>query len=431
MTKEVHHTRPPLRNLQIVTFSEVSGFIDCPAKWFIGYQFGVKPPPPTPFPLTWGSMFHEMRETLAGRPDIDDTRAIEICADIIQAWVSRWDAESQDAINDPMNPYSEMSYQNDLEKVDELISAAQWAAMQYRQVHVNDPLQPLLVEHPFIVRMRDRRGRPMPHLAYAGVIDGLSMDAFGQLVLDECKTTGERSLSTFQMRLDGDLQTPGYLAALKWLTGVKADQVLYDVIRRGRPSPPKIVGKGTEKQPFRYSKSASTTTFDLAHMTILQHQTENPGKSYDVQDIAEYESNLSGPDSWMGRFRYTPASHQYEQWRSTMVAVARSMRTMIRDPEAIWCNRMACSFVRTCAYKRMCTTGTLADMTREQFLDAGYVDAQLHEEVEGHRHAMLVEPEMVDHWRATGRTVETWTNIQTGAVPQDSQSSEDESNAPF
>ena len=384
---------------QVVSHSQVNTWISCPARWWYRYHLGVQPAPPTPLPMTWGSMMHEALEQLCksgGDPAM-------VHQEVVTKWMGDWAGDAREAALDPNNHYSEQRMEQDWLLATELSDTAMHALLRYPVQHLHDPIDIHANEAPFLVRMRDARGHPMAHLGYLGILDGLVEDSVGDLLLLERKTTSERHLHQYQLKLDADPQVGGYGTCMGWLSGINLNRILYDTVRRKRPSIPKMVGAGTEKKPYKFSKAGCDTSIHEATQVLdaVLRRAAQEGHHVDEPTCRDYLQALPGDEAFMQRFRYTVSSHQAEAWRSTVVTVARAMRAAQRDPSLVYRNTGQCERYG-CAYKALCFANTPQELVAQDFLDNGMVPKAANRMMLDHRHPVLVEPGVDWSWMAGG-----------------------------
>lgn len=395
---------PSRGDAQVLSFSQVESYMLCPARWWFRYGLRVKSQPPKPLPMAWGSLVHSLVE----RIEVERGAGLEWSdlTDDIDAWRDEWRGEAEAAASDALNPYTSARFGDDLEELEKLWSAARWVVANYDATfaHLCEPL--LLIEQPFVVRMRNARGVPRDDLYYEGIVDGLGIASDGETFVRERKTTGERKLRTFQLNLDSDLQSPGYLAALEWL-GVSSQygpprSVSYEAIRRARPSIPKVVGKvlkdGTDKR--RLSAAACDTTRGTALDVII-------AEGLDYEQHSEQLDGYPGNEAFLARFTYPAPQSQVDNWRETVVAVARAMRAAQRDPRRAYCNRGWCKRFG-CQFKLVCwARGQSA--SRSDFEDAGFL---IDDEVRTPDRPYLVEHATIERLRGAGIDCTTVNDLQ-------------------
>jgi len=334
---------------QIVTFSELMRWVRCPASWRFRYQLRVKPRPPTPLTMSWGSLMHAAIERIR---DGEDGR------ELIAPWLGERTDEAQRADQNPWNPMRDSA--DYVENAAALAKAARWHLDYYTAREVSRAYlhQALWLEQPFLVSVPDRSGRSRGDLWLLGVLDEVSM-LEGDPCVVERKTTGVRDLRKFQTGLDHDVQVPGYAYAVQELLGLpRLPAVEYDVLRRGMPATPKLVGNGSKRSPYRLDFRVKDTTWGQAADHLARERRrlslEEPDALWDEEKIQAYVDVLGGPASWQDRYQYEIRSQQVLEWQRTVTQVARSIRQAGRTPgHGVFADRSECSRWG-CAYKEVC-----------------------------------------------------------------------------
>lgn len=224
---------------------------------------------------------------------------------------------------------------------------------------------PILIEYPFKVPIRDRRGRRR-HLYHEGVLDLVVFDKnFERLVLVEHKTT---SLLPYQFedRFEFDPQCGGYLYAIKELLneGYLIDprttmsfppntpigSVVYDVIRRKVPSKPKTNKDGS------VSVQKIDTLPEFYEAALKEQETfKGIGRSPKQEEIL---STLQGRGhlSFFTRFEHMRPKSSIDDWVREQYISARHMRASIRNPDLIVRNEKACTMITSpaCPFRSLC-----------------------------------------------------------------------------
>jgi len=349
------------RTIQVLSYSQISTFISCPYKWLVSYVLGVTSPPPRPLPMAYGSLIHTLREELSRErtspPEVER---------LIGEWMGGWLSEAQDAADDHLSPFSDPRLLEDTSTLHELGNCARWWADTYQLMRRENPLTYIALEQPVLVRMRDSLGRPRGDLWVQAILDGLGINDFGEVELEEVKTSGERSLPKYQTKLDGDLQVPLYARILRYVLppNLTPRRAVYECARRAMPKRPKVVGKGTEKQPYRLSTAKCDTDRRTAEEVIV-------GNGLDLNAHVGYLANLPGTEAFLARFSYDVPHAQALESERTVVQVARAMRAVRRNPLLAWRNTLQCSNWG-CQYKRVCWARGRTPLTAQTYLDAGY-----------------------------------------------------------
>jgi hypothetical protein len=233
---------------------------------------------------------------------------------------------------------------------------------------INKSLIPVFIEEPFCVPIMSKIGRPA-HLYHKGVFELVLLDTFtGDLVLLKIKTT-EGLPATYERRLEFDPQYGSYLYALRHT--VRAGQVMhpitllplpsdtpvgrviYDVIRRKKPTVPEITKKGLVSVK-------DIDTLPEIYRDALEKQRnrgiESTLKQRDILDRLEGR----GHSPFFQRFEYYRNDNEIDEWTKDQWMFSHRLRALKAHPERAYRSPGACtpSSSPRCGYRMLCIEDT-------------------------------------------------------------------------
>jgi len=387
-----------LRRALIVTNSELQTFRDCPRKWGFSYHEGLRPRS-TPKALTFGSAFHSGVEALyrtIGTLPADEVAEVALAAGLqsirvaFSQWIERVEADPTSSI--------ESLYAD----AEEAVATSSWMLRHYVETFRADitRLVPLGVELPFAVSLRNSRGRTLPGITHAGVIDLVAYDpAYGDIVVYDHKSTSSE-IGAIDRRVEIDPQMAGYLNALvETLRGdvshlVKAarlrefcpssdeaarallsgsapvGRVSYNVVRKKMPSVPKVNKDGTVSV-------AACDTLPGHYRAALEAQEVERGKPVKPEQTEFLARLTQRGDTFIGRREFFRTGKEVEEWRSETFEQTRLIRAAERDAALRYRNPGHCSnpWSLPCSYRSIC----LDDAPE---LRAGFTKSERHSEVQ-------------------------------------------------
>lgn len=379
-------------SLTVVTNSEIQAFRDCPQKWGLAYEQGLRPRH-TPRALSFGTAVHAGLAA-AIRSPIDDAMKHGIAAarSAQTEWFGGLNAEDLTA-----------------DQLDELaadaassVALATWMVEHYIETFAEDWkwLVPLGVERAFTLRAVNSRGLRVGHLAYSGVWDLIAYDRrYEDIVQMDHKTTSG-NVDTVDRRVELDPQIAGYVWALRralWhgdksigetrldlgsssLTAgevrrieareVNTGRVIYNVLRKKRPGMPKVNKDG------RVSVAAIDTTGEL-YAQALREQEQRGFAVSEEQDALLVKLQGRG-DAFLSRREFFRTDAEIERWRRELFVDASRVRQAQADPDHRTRNPGHCTmpWSMPCSYRNICLHPDDAEFR------AGFVVMPRHTEVE-------------------------------------------------
>lgn len=363
------------------TQSELQKFRDCRRAWHFSYLEGLRPKYARSA-LTWGTAMHaglqaayQLIGTLPADEVVDAARDSARAASraSFAAWVAKVEEHEYDL--DVQAFYTETK---------DMVETAQWAVDHYllRFGHDFERMVPIAVERPFDVPLRDARGHQLPHVRISGVWDLVWLDvAMGDVVIDDHKSTSSDT-SGLDLRAELDPQMEAYLYALQTTLRNRAarlaafgpaiarqqhsrlavdalrmlegaalvtGRVRYNVVRKARPSVPKVNQDGT------VSVAAIDTTADV-YREALDAQVGRGKPITDKQlDLLE-RLTWKGWGAYTSRREFHRGPMDVERWRAATVLQAGDMRAAMRDPALRYRNPGHCihPWSMKCDYRPIC-----------------------------------------------------------------------------
>ncbi len=298
------------------------------------------------------------------------------------------------------------------EDAKKLLDVAAWAVAHYFDATQRDldRLVPLAFELPFRVPVPNENGRNTG-LYLKGKIDGVWWDPEGQQVLVDDHKTVDELLGTTEKRIAIDPQMSGYLYAVGYLirTGrlvpmdgsalpegawERVGACRYNVIRRRRPSQPKVNkvrkndGMHTQTAELADLEKATGAPCGLVSTAAIDTTYEIYREALSVQvngralPVTEKQTELANKlqdqgDRYFARFEFWRNAATIERWRQEVRLEARLMREAERLPVMRTRNPGACTQANSmpCAFRAVCLDD--APETRALYRIAGV----RHEEV--------------------------------------------------
>lgn len=362
--------------LTVLTSSEVQTFRDCPHKWGLVYERGLRPKV-APRALKFGGAVHKGLEEairFMGHPDfvgLSPEQLHDALAPRAHTAINREFGEwYKRRLAAGLDDEALMELANEAEETQ---ATARWMVSHYLRKHAADwtNLVAVGVELPFQVRLRDRRGYHSPHTAWAGVMDVVAYDRnVGDLVVFDHKTTSG-DVSSVDRRVELDPQMGGYLYALRELLAsgalksshrevqtildlaaaggsVATGRVIYNVLKKKRPSEPKVNKDGTVSV-------AAIDTFPELYEAALAAQVER-GKPIEAKQQDVLDRLRSKGDTFLSRREFFRSDDEVDRWRRETMVEARRVREAIRDEDARTRNPGHCTmpWSMACAYRAVC-----------------------------------------------------------------------------
>lgn len=409
--------------LQVVTHSERQTFRDCALRWSYAYLELLRPER-VHEALRWGSLLHLVvaRSTLvamefyAKRPHLGPRQVAEYAA--VQA-VCMMDEElgrMMKAANDLPDGASESMH----EEIDEARPWLMFQAAHYHEVTWRDWMDHRVigVELPFEVPLRDVRGRVIPHVTYAGMIDLLVLhEPTGRVLVQDLK--GMQTFSGMERKLQLDEQTTGYLWAARelhragklvtlvppGLTDASFCGVAFNMVRKAAPAEPKI--NRVKKADCAYALEpdveykrikaledldgvprgrvsvAACDTLPGVYERALSSQMEDRQMSVESDQTAMLERLRGKGDTFFMRVESVRTDRDLARWCAEFLQDQVRMRACARNHSLITRNPGSCTRPGSagCSYQPLCEAGEPAS-TRVGKTVYGFVRlADPHEEI--------------------------------------------------
>lgn len=423
-------------SLQTLSHSRTATLKDCPAKYGFRYADGLRPKVEDPLRIR-GRGLHEGLEV--GHLTWRDSRWQELSAAealefIRDASVRSGRQAFQGALDElyearkggaPVEQCDEV-----LERLNDGYEADRWALGHFFDVIVPRDYArkiPILVEHKFDVPILDASGRAR-HLRWIGVFDCVMYDEKTRTIeLHEAKTVGTNAGSDeHRRRIEGDPQTTSYIYALRHLqkTGALDEplrlalgltpgrntpigSVVVNVIRRKKPSEPKILADGTVSTDRRIDtlpevyEAALEAQDKPSYLMKAEEQAAEARRAFDsVRPLSEdakvqkritktrdalvkkystwrateaKQQNLlvalrQRGDTFIAEIEQFVGDREVERWRSEQWVEAERMRRVERRPAERTRNLGYCTSPgRGCTYRTLCYSGGDEQIRRMEF----------------------------------------------------------------
>lgn len=376
--------RKPRRPLPLLveTNSEQQTFRDCRYKWLLSYERGLRPKV-TIRAFAFGRAAHAGLEAgyrCVGTVPRDQLFATAVAAAdrAVTASLSEWIASVEE------HAAADFDIARFYEEAREVADTVRWIVGFWFRQYAADlaRLVPIAIEAPFNVPMLDARGRVVPQLRQAGVWDLVAYDPdHGDVVLFDHKTTSSETTG-LDIKAELDPQMAGYLYALaqelrhnpaRFVPVIEAQlehnpaaaealsvitdparrpvigRIGYNVLRKKRPSQPKINKDGT------VSVAAIDTLAEIYEAALAAQVAHwKPVKTEQAELLERLEAK--GPAAYVSRREFWRTREEVERWRAGVVAQAGDMRAAMRDAKAAYRNPGHCSHAWSmpCAYRSIC-----------------------------------------------------------------------------
>ncbi len=391
------------RALTVVTSSELQTFRDCPHKHGLSYVEGLRPKV-APRALSFGTATHAGLAAAIAEQHPQDAVVSGIAA--AEEKLGKWLATLLDA-GLSADRLDELAAEGEA-----AVKLSSWMVEHYVETFVEDwkYLVPLGIEQAFQLRAQNAKGIRVGHLAYAGVWDLVAYDRrFGDIVVMDHKTTSG-NVSDIDRRVELDPQIAGYVWAVRralwdadaqlgetalalpmddlldvdlrdtrWqartfidgtgkmrgLTSAEAQRILdrkvatgrviYNVLRKKRPSEPHVNKDGSVS-------AAKIDTLAPVYERALVEQSAR-GKPITLEQGALLETLRLKGDSFISRREFHRSDEEIERWRRELFVDAQRVRMAEADPDQRTRNPGHCCqpWSMPCAYRRPCLDPTMRD----------------------------------------------------------------------
>lgn len=352
-----------------ITASELTAWRACPHRWGLRYVDGLVPRVGAR-PLRVGTAIHAglaaAYRLARGTPDTAAERRVAAKVAAREAIL----AAHQEAI-------ASLQVEELLDESDEVARLATWVSEHFVDRFAEDweHLDPIGIELPFELQLRDVLGRRVPGLQFAGVMDLLAFDRrVGDVIVMDHKTTSG-SIDGLDRKIELDPQMAGYVWAARELAAMGALQraegwvvtpdavsgrVAFNVIRKAIPRAPKLNKDG------RVSTAAIDTLPEVYADALDEQERRGIPVTEEQRSLLDRLRNKG--ESYIARREFWLSTSDVERWRTELFVEASRIRQAERDPACRTRNPLACSVASApvCAYRQICLDPDAAEF-REGF----------------------------------------------------------------
>jgi len=270
-------------------------------------------------------------------------------------------------------PAIDLYFQEHAPAEDDAVKVAEWmeakslvlSMLQGYVAHYQgrDGFKVVEIEKPFELPICDVRGEKFPDMALAGKVDGVVEDG-GLWILEHktAKTIDNR----YERKLTLDAQSMLYLEAMERVYGKPFNGILYNVLAKAVPEPPKVLKNGSLSR----AKDQNTTP-ELYGMAIQENGLQ-------MADYAEFMAYLeANRKQYFFRTRLTFGQEERDEWRRELWQIAADIERATKTG-AFYRNTAQCVGFGTCPYLDICTAPD-----KEFVIENSYEQKAAHSELEG------------------------------------------------
>lgn len=216
------------------------------------------------------------------------------------------------------------------------------------KLHNNMPfgdlnLEFIEMETSFVVPFYTYSGRQSPRVQFGGRFDGIvRRKDDGSLWLWETKTA--RSIPELQRTLDNDEQAGAYIYAAEVLTGKRISGVLYNILRKKKPTRPRVLRDGS------LSKAKNIDTTFEGYLEAIKVQHPSYTNEEIMQMYGDILTELSSKNRYFERIAIRRTRHEIDELsthlRDLSLEILRKATVMYPTPSWSTCN--FCRFKNPC-----------------------------------------------------------------------------------
>ncbi len=318
-----------------LSYSKTMCFKTCRKKFELSYIRNLEPIE-APLPFTFGSAFHEALAEWYGKG---------LPGDRFEGAYTAIKRIFED--NKPGKLEDLPEWENQLNLTNRVFD-------RYRKQYKDDNFQFLEIEKEFNVPIRnpetDCKSR---NFEFKGFADGLVKinDVYW---LMEHKTASQIN-NQYKAKLTIDNQSIAYIEALQRVYDIKIKGVIYNVILKDVPNPPKVLKSG------KLSTAKNQKTTHELYLRAIQERGEG---SEDYTDILEELKR--NRKEYFYREYITFTENDLEEWRVELWDLQKNIQEAIRK-EQFYKNTGQCTGFGTCRFFDICTA-----IDKEQVIDLNY-----------------------------------------------------------